>query len=366
MAWEFVQNIKGPAGSTGPEGPAGPEGPKGDQGATGPAGPEGPKGEQGATGPQGEPGATGPQGEPGATGPQGEQGPQGERGAKGEQGEPGQGVAAGGTTGQILQKKSDTDYDTEWVDNTGGGGGLPDNPIPGSVLAVNSAGNPEWLKSYGFNPQPIGGSAPYHTSHSYTIGSDIITDVISGDGLGLIVVTFANSLANQPCTLYYSVYQEGGAAKVYNSYIDVTYTIFGIEGFCSITIDNNNFVTTINPNIDQSITSIVKGSSITIDYYRTESTDLSPVTIKYGDKYESPAVASLPYGLITCAYNNKCKWSLNNGNNVNSIVGNYYGEQFTDDNSNTYVFSATDKNVTITSSRSYGAYETYLITVYPF
>lgn len=40
-------------------------------------------------------------------------GPQGARGA---------GVAAGGTTGQILAKASNTDFDTHWINNTGGGG----------------------------------------------------------------------------------------------------------------------------------------------------------------------------------------------------------------------------------------------------
>ena len=44
---------------------------------------------------------------------------------KGEQGEPGtggggQGVPAGGTTGQILAKASDSDYDTQWIDAEGG------------------------------------------------------------------------------------------------------------------------------------------------------------------------------------------------------------------------------------------------------
>ena len=34
----------------------------------------------------------------------------------------GQGVPAGGTAGQVLTKKSGTDYDTEWKDPTGGGG----------------------------------------------------------------------------------------------------------------------------------------------------------------------------------------------------------------------------------------------------
>lgn len=61
-------------------------------GKTGPAGPTGPAGETGPAGPQGDTGPAGP------------------------------GVAAGGTTGQILAKKSNTNYDTEWIDNAGGGG----------------------------------------------------------------------------------------------------------------------------------------------------------------------------------------------------------------------------------------------------
>ena len=51
-------------------------------------------------------GVPGPQGPAGAAGPQG---PQGDPGA------PGQGVAAGGTTGQVLQKLSATSYDTGWL-----------------------------------------------------------------------------------------------------------------------------------------------------------------------------------------------------------------------------------------------------------
>lgn len=35
---------------------------------------------------------------------------------KGDKGDPGEGVAAGGTTGQVLVKSSDADYDTEWGD----------------------------------------------------------------------------------------------------------------------------------------------------------------------------------------------------------------------------------------------------------
>lgn len=47
-------------------------------------------------------------------GPQGEQGPQGPTGV---------GVPTGGTTGQVLKKKSGTDYDTEWGDGDSGGVG---------------------------------------------------------------------------------------------------------------------------------------------------------------------------------------------------------------------------------------------------
>lgn len=63
---------QGPIGATGPQGPAGPNGPQGPIGPVGSAGPQGPKGDVGATGP---------------------------------------GVLAGGTTGTILAKKSDTDFD---------------------------------------------------------------------------------------------------------------------------------------------------------------------------------------------------------------------------------------------------------------
>jgi len=57
----------------------------------------------------GQPGPVGPQGPAGPTGPQGP------TGATGAQGPAGPGVAAGGTTGQVLQKTSATDYATGWT-----------------------------------------------------------------------------------------------------------------------------------------------------------------------------------------------------------------------------------------------------------
>ena len=51
-------------------------------------------------------------GVPGPQGPAGSQGPQGDPGSPGA---PGQGVAAGGSAGQVLQKLSATSYDTGWL-----------------------------------------------------------------------------------------------------------------------------------------------------------------------------------------------------------------------------------------------------------
>lgn len=48
----------------------------------------------------------------------GPQGPTGATGAAGADGADGVGVDAGGTTGQVLAKASNTDYDTEWVSLT--------------------------------------------------------------------------------------------------------------------------------------------------------------------------------------------------------------------------------------------------------
>ena len=73
-------------------------------------------------------GEQGPQGETGATGARGPQGETGATGATGPQGPAGQGVPAGGTAGQVLQKVDGTDYNTEWVTPSSGGGG-PDTGL---------------------------------------------------------------------------------------------------------------------------------------------------------------------------------------------------------------------------------------------
>ena len=91
------------------------------KGETGTPGTPGAPGAPGDPGPKGDPGDPGPKGDPGDPGPKGDPGEQGPAGPKGDPGPAGPGVPAGGTAGQVLTKKSGTDYDTEWKDPTGGG-----------------------------------------------------------------------------------------------------------------------------------------------------------------------------------------------------------------------------------------------------
>jgi hypothetical protein len=87
------------------------------------------------------PGPEGPEGPEGAIGPQGIQGIQG---VEGPQGIAGVGVAIGGTTGQVLTKVSDNDYDTFWED---AGEGLPAGGVWGNFLLKTNTGTAEWKSS---------------------------------------------------------------------------------------------------------------------------------------------------------------------------------------------------------------------------
>lgn len=53
---------------------------------------------------------------------------------KGDKGDPGVGVPTGGTTGQVLTKKSNSDYDTEWSDASGG---VTPQDVEDAISAVN-------------------------------------------------------------------------------------------------------------------------------------------------------------------------------------------------------------------------------------
>lgn len=75
-------------------------------------GPQGVQGDDGAKGDKGDKGDDGEQGLQGVPGVAGAAGPKGD---KGDKGDPGQGIPTGGASGQILSKRTNDDYDTEWI-----------------------------------------------------------------------------------------------------------------------------------------------------------------------------------------------------------------------------------------------------------
>jgi hypothetical protein len=60
-------------------------------------------------------------------------------GPQGPQGAAGQGIAAGGTTGQVLKKKSGTDYDTEWGAAASGSGTVTSIALAGTGLSITGS-----------------------------------------------------------------------------------------------------------------------------------------------------------------------------------------------------------------------------------
>lgn len=171
------RSLRGPTGKQGPQGQSvtGPRGPAGDS-IVGPAGPPG----ESVTGPAGPPGKSvlGPRGKAGAIGPRGPQGPIGPmpehqwdgtrlrleaapgmwgqwvdlKGPPGRRGQSGMaivsdggsaaaanGLPSGGTTGQVLEKNSNTNFDASWKDKAGG------EDVVGAVQEVTDA-----VDSYSF------------------------------------------------------------------------------------------------------------------------------------------------------------------------------------------------------------------------
>ena len=119
------------SGFTGASGTTGWTG-SGFTGATGASGITGSSGATGSTGPgyTGTTGASGITGASGTTGASGHTGWTGAgfTGASGTTGWTGVGVPAGGTANQVLAKINATDYNTEWVTPSGGGGTTLPNP----------------------------------------------------------------------------------------------------------------------------------------------------------------------------------------------------------------------------------------------
>lgn len=212
--YDFFYDISTTEGIQGPQGKPGVQGPQGPQGEVGPMGPQGPQGEQGPQGLQGEQGPQGPAGANGADGATGPQGPQGEQGV---QGEPGLGVPPGGITGQVLAKASNANYDTIWVDQTGGGGG--------GVVTLESIEITTPPSKTQYNAGDIFDNTGMVVTANYTFG---LNQVVTG-----YTVSPSGALTGDITEITIN-YSEGGVVK------SATYPITVTRNTATLTIDPNS------------------------------------------------------------------------------------------------------------------------------
>lgn len=167
----------------------------------------------------GPPGPPGPQGPPGADGTVSfdELTPAQRESLRGE------GVPAGGTTGQVLAKASNTDYDTEWVDQSGGGGGttdyddLIDKP---SINNVTLSGNKTAAQLGLATPSDIP-TVPVQSVNNKTgavelSASDVSALPLAGGTMSGAIDMGRNKITNVPTPTYYL-----DAAN--KSYVDARY-----------------------------------------------------------------------------------------------------------------------------------------------
>ena len=107
----------------------------------------------------------------------------------------GPGVAEGGTTGQILAKKSDADYDTEWITNTVTHG-IPAGGNTGQVLCKLSAAdyNTSWRSTHEVpNGGSIGQVLTKTGNADQAINWESIHQVPSGGNQGQVLAKSSNS-----------------------------------------------------------------------------------------------------------------------------------------------------------------------------
>lgn len=119
----------------------------------------------------------------------------------GQAGAAGVGVPSGGTTGQVLKKASNTNYDTEWADESGGGGG--DTVIDLGSLTIDGEGG-------------YAGTISQSVYNSITPGSKV-----KFSAMGLLAGYGIVSAMGDPATYYgdLTVYYNG---RVLNYSIEIT------------------------------------------------------------------------------------------------------------------------------------------------
>lgn len=116
-------------------------------------------------------------------------GPRGPVGASGPAGAPGEGVPTGGNIGQVLAKAGTEDYNTEWVDQSGGSNpGLQEvldqgESASGVRLAIDGlAGGPDEFRTTEVNAFALHASYDDGSNSNYSIVSAGEAEVSSSDG----------------------------------------------------------------------------------------------------------------------------------------------------------------------------------------
>ena len=288
---------------------------KGEQGDRGAKGDKGDKGEQGVPGKDGKHGINGKDGKDGIDGKDGEDGQEapkiidaeiaiddtllltlsdgsqlkttkqvvGERGtngsngangSKGDKGDAGVGIAIGGTTGQVLTKVSNTDYDTTWTTNgtgtvtsVGGTGTVNGLSLSGTVT---STGNLTLGGTLNLSSPPAIGATTPSTVNATTITGQ--TGVLRGTGQNLLLRS-----------------QEFDNASWINTNITVTpNTVIAPDG--TTTADTITF-TAASPSNYQSFT-CVAGQTYTFSFYVKLGTYVSKYWIAVFNQTASSFIAS--------------------------------------------------------------------------
>jgi hypothetical protein len=127
----------------------------------------------------------------GATGPAGPTGPTGPAGP---------GVPAGGTTGQVLEKNSGTDYDTDWVTPTGGGGDVATDTLWDAKgdLAVATGADAASRLPLGTNGQILTADPALSLGVKWANPQGVTQDLIWDTKGDLAVATGADTAAKLP------------------------------------------------------------------------------------------------------------------------------------------------------------------------
>lgn len=140
------------------------------------------------------------------------------------------GIPAGGSAGQVLAKASDADYDTEWV-NQQGGGGLVLNVIAGEIINGDSLVMVKDNLAYKNDPSDEG--------NAYFCVGFAINAAVEGQNVAITQIGEQESagwglLAN---TVYYAAANGG---------ITTTPPVSGISQAVGIPKDSNTMVVSIN------------------------------------------------------------------------------------------------------------------------